>query len=214
MGGYGYRGRYGSTKYDEEERGGFLKAVLARAWFLVIPLIGLVYANARQVGPQLKEAEQTISTEAKAFAKTRADSLAKATPIRAHISALAALGDTFDVRFAKIDSLTDAIAQFLQADLDAAARLRAEGDSLQQVYTSASNLAASYAESVRALQPTLDSLKALIEQRNAEAQTLWAQTAQQLDLTDRIMNPDVYRKKSALVTGQGDYPVRDELPKR
>ncbi len=202
MGGYGYRGRYGSGKYDEEERGGFLRAVFARAWFLVIPLIGLVYANARQVGPQLKEAKQTIAT------------LAKATPIRAHISALAALGDTFDVRFVKIDSLTDEISSFLQADLEATARLKAEKDSLQQVYTSASDLAASYAESTRTLQPTLDSLKALIEQRNAEAQGLWAQTAEQLDLTDRIMHPEVYRKKSALVTGEGDYPVRDELPKR
>ncbi len=214
MGGYGYRGRYGSASYDEEERGGFLKAVFARAWFLVIPLIGLVYANARQVGPQLKEAKDTIAAEAKAFQKTRADTLSKATPIRAHISALAALGDTFDVRFAKIDSLTDGITEFLRGDLEATARLRAERDSLQQVYTSATDLAASYAESIRALQPTLDSLKALIEQRNAETQQLWAQTAEQLDQTDRILNPDIYRKNTALVTGQGDYPARDEKPKR
>lgn len=214
MGGYGYRGRYGSSSYDEEERGGFWKAVFARAWFLVIPLIGLVYANARQVGPQLKEAKATIATEAKTYQKTHADSLSKATPIRAHISALAALGDTFDVRFARIDSMTDGISSFLQADLEARSRLEAEKDSLRQVYTSASDLAASYAESIRALQPTLDSLKALIEQRNAETQVLWTKTAEQLDQTDRILNPAVYRKNNALVTGEGDYPARDELPKR
>jgi DNA repair exonuclease SbcCD ATPase subunit len=214
MAGYGYRGRYGSSNYDEEERGGFLKAVSARAWFLIIPLIGLVYANARQVGPQLKEAQTTITEEAKSFEKTRAQTLSQATPLRAHISALAALGDTFAVRFTKIDSLTEGITSFLQGDLDKMAGLEAEKDSLQQIHTGALDLAAAYAESIRTLQPSLDSLKALIVQRDAEAQDLWAQTAQQIDQTDRILNPDTYRKNNALVTGQGDYPLRDELPKR
>jgi hypothetical protein len=214
MPGYGYRGRYGSSNYDQEERGGFLKAVSARAWFLVIPLIGLVYANARQVGPELRTAKQTIAEEKKALEQTRTQKLSKATPLRAHVSALAALEDTFDVRFAKIDSLTEGITTFLDGDLQQTADLKAQKDSLEQVYAVASDQALAYAESTRALQPTLDSLKALIAKRNTDAQELWAQTVEQMDQVERLMNPEVYRKKNALVTGPGDYPQRDELPKR
>ena len=56
MPGYGYRGRYSSDSYDEQERRGFVKVVFSRFWFLIIPLIGLVYANVRQVAPVVKEA--------------------------------------------------------------------------------------------------------------------------------------------------------------
>jgi len=214
MPGYGYRGRYGSATYDEEERKGFLKVILSRAWFLIIPLIGLVYANVRQVTPQVTALKTEIAAEEKALDKQRTQTLTRANPIRARISALAALGDTFEVRFAKMDSLTENITTFLIADREAIARLQFEIDSLRQVYELASAQAAAYSDSLRQLTPVIDSLNQLIVDRNDETQKLWLETTQTFDLTDRILNPGAYKKKSALVTGEGEYPNRDELSKR
>ena len=48
----------------------------------------------------------------------------------------------------------------------------------------------------------------------AEAQRLDEETSTNLDLADRVLNPIKYRKNTALVTGKGDFPNRDALPKR
>jgi septation ring formation regulator EzrA len=214
MAGYGYRGRYGSGGYDEEERRGIAKVLFSRSWFLIIPLIGLVYANARQVTPQVKELKQLTTAEEKAIQLERTQTLSSANRIRTHISALAALGDTFEVRFARIDSLMENITTFLEADRKASAKLLAEMDSLRQVYSLAAGKAAAYSESLQVLAPVIDSLRAVIADRNAQAKQLWSDTADNVDQADRILYPEKYRKKNALVTGEGDFPSRDELPKR
>ena len=214
MAGYGYRGRYSSVSDDEEQRGGILKVIFSRAWFLIIPLIGLVYANARQVTPQVQAVKAEIAAENKEKEKQRTATLTSVNPIRARISGLAALSDTFDVRFAKIDSLQQSIAVFLDADRKATAKLHYDIDSLQQVFDGMTAQSTVYADSLRRLGPVIDSLQQLIADRTDETQRLWVETTRSFDLTDRILNPDSYRKKSALVTGEGEYPNRDELGKR
>jgi hypothetical protein len=214
MPGYGYRGRYSSGNYDDEERKGFIKVLSARSWFLIIPLIGLVYANARQVQPQVKEMNRTIAEEERAIQKERTETLSKANPIRARISALAALEDTFAVRFTKVDSVSQNILTFLEADRKATAKLLSEMDSLRMVYSLAAGQATALSESLQALAPVIDSLQADIATRSDETKRLWGETEQNLDLTDRILHPAKYQKNNALVTGAGDFPDRDALPKR
>lgn len=214
MAGYGYRGRYGSGDQEDEGRRGFAKVVFSRFWFLIIPLIGLVYANVRQVTPVMKAMNQTLKEEKAAMEKERTQTLTRANPIRAHISALGALGDTFQVRFAKLDSVTANLLTFLEADRRATAKLHAEIDSLTQVYTLASGQASALADTLKGLAPVVDSLQQTIATRNEESRKLWAQTTENLDLADRILNPDKYKKRSALVPGEGEYPNRDELPRR
>lgn len=214
MPGYGYRGRYGPSSYDEDEKRSFLKVIFSRAWFLIIPLIGLVYANVRQVTPVINEMNKTIAAEKKALETQRANTLTKATPIRSRISALGALGDTFQVRFVAMDTMRTNLQTFLDADQKATSKLVAQRDSLRQVESSASSEAAACAETLRALTPVVDSLTTLIAERTEETQRLWVEIAEDFDLADRVLRPDAYRKKSALVTGEGEYPRRDELPKR
>jgi hypothetical protein len=213
MPGYGYRGRYGSGG-DDEERRGFAKVIFSRFWFLIIPLIGLVYANVRQVTPIVQDMKTQATAEKTAMELTRTQTLTRANPIRAHISAIGALGDTFQVRFAKLDSVTANLVTFLDADRKATAKLHAEIDSLAQAYTLASGEASALADTLKGLAPVVDSLQVTIASRKEQAQQLWALTTQNLDLTDRILNPDKYKKRSALVPGEGEYPNRDELPRR
>ena len=214
MPGYGYRGRYGANKLDEEERSGFVKIISSRAWYLIIPLIGLVYANARQVTPQVQQLKKTLTTEQKALDLQRTQTLTQANPLRAHISALKALGDTFQVRFTQMDVLADSVSTLLAEDRRSEAKLQAELDSLNLVHSQAARQLAACNETLKGVGPIIDSLKAVIGVRHAETESLRAVTAQNLDLADRVLNPDKYRKNTALVTGQGDFPNRDALPKR
>jgi hypothetical protein len=208
----GYRGRYSS--YDEGDRSPIVKALAARSWFLIVPLIGLVYANAKQVTPKYQAIKTDIATQEKAINEERVRVLKGARELEVHISQLHALQDTFAVRVAGIDSLADSVNVLLTADRTAMDKLQTELDSLSQVNSLALSQSLVYSESLQVLSPIVDSLKVAISTRTAEAESLVAQTATNLDLADRILNPNKYRKNTALVTGKGDFPNRDALPKR
>jgi chromosome segregation ATPase len=208
----GYRGRYSS--YDDTDKNPVVKALAARSWYLIIPLIGLVFANAKQITPQYKKIEADIASEEKAVNLERTRVLKGGRELEVHISQLKALQDTFAVRFTKIDSLADSVNVLLTADRAAMAKLEAELDSLRQVYSLATGQSEVLSESLQALSPVVDSLKSVIAARTDETQKLDGQTTTNLDLADRILNPNKYRKNTALVTGKGDFPNRDALPKR
>jgi hypothetical protein len=208
----GYRGRYSS--YDEGERNPVVKLLAARSWFLIIPLIGLVYANAKQITPKFQQIKTDIVVQEKAITEERVRVLKGAREMEVRISQLHALQDTFAVRFAGIDSLADSVNVLLTADRRAMDQLQAELDSLRQVYSLAMGESQANSESLQALSPVVDSLKAAIVTRTTEAESLDGETATNLDLADRVLNPIKYRKNTALVTGKGDFPNRDALPKR
>jgi hypothetical protein len=208
----GYRGRY--STYDDSERNPIVKALAARSWFLVIPLIGLVYANAKQITPKYQQIKTDIAAQEQAITEERVRVLKGARENEVRISQLHALQDTFAVRFNGIDSLADSVNVLLSADQKAMDKLKAELDSLSQVYSLAMGQSQANSESLQVLSPIVDSLKALIATRTAEAESLDRETATNLDLADRVLNPTKYRKNTALVTGKGDFPNRDALPKR
>jgi hypothetical protein len=208
----GYRGRYSS--YDEGERNPFVKFLAARSWFLIVPLIGLVYANAKQITPKVQKIRADIQAEEKAITAERVTVLKGGREMEVHISQLRALQDTFAVRFSGIDSLADSVNVLLAADRQATSKLQAELDSLRQVYSLAMGASQANSESLQVLSPIVDSLKAAIAVRTTEADSLDRETGTNLDLADRVLNPTKYRKNTALVTGKGDFPNRDALPKR
>ncbi len=208
----GYRGRYSS--YDEGERSPIVKALASRSWFLVIPLIGLVYANAKQITPKYQKIKADIAAEEQAINEERVKVLKGAREMEVRISQLHALQDTFAVRFAGIDSLADSVNVLLTADREAMNKLQAELDSLSRVYSLASGQSQAYSETLQTLSPVIESLRTAIANRTAEADSLDRETATNLDLADRVLNPVKYRKNTALVTGKGDFPNRDALPKR
>jgi hypothetical protein len=208
----GYRGRYSS--YDEGDRNPIVKVLAARSWFLIIPLIGLVYANAKQIAPKYQQIKAGIVTQEAAINEERVKVLKGARETEVHISQLHALQDTFAVRFAQVDSLADSVSVLVAADRQALGKLQAELDSLSQVYSLAMGQSQANSESLQVLSPIVDSLKTVIATCTAEAQRLDEETSTNLDLADRVLNPIKYRKNTALVTGKGDFPNRDALPKR
>jgi hypothetical protein len=207
-----FRGR--NSSYDDVDRSPVVKFLAARSWFLIIPLIGLVYANAKQITPKFQQIKTDIAAQEVEINKERVNVLKGARDLEVHISQLRALRDTFAVRVAGIDSLADSVNVLLTADRAAMSKLEAELDSLRQVYSLATGQSQAYSESLQVLSPVVDSLRNVIATCTAEAESLDGETATSLDLADRILNPNKYRKNTALVTGKGDFPNRDALPKR
>ncbi len=87
-------------------------------------------------------------------------------------------------------------------------------DSLRAEYSIAEAQTQASSESLAVLQSMVDSLNDVAAKLGEDRIPLEEAAVQDLDQADRITNPDKYRKNTALVTGAGDYPNRDELPEK
>lgn len=198
-----------------EERGNpIVKAIFARSWFLIIPLIAVWWFEARRIDPQVKLVEEKIKAEQIEVEKVRSENLGKARKMGARISLLRAVGDTFNVRFAQLDDLMDSLRVLETTDRTEIAKLEVQAESLRMVISEAEGRSQRHSDRLMVLQARVDSLRNEIVQREDAIAELNNEITTDRDLADRILRPDAYRKNSALVTGEGDFPNRDALPKR
>jgi len=192
----------------------FLRALFARSWFLVIPLIAIWWFEAKQIDPMAKQIDQKIAEDRKAVEMSRGKLLAQSRQMGVRISLLRAVGDTFTVRFSQMGVLLDSLRILEAADRKEIAGLEAQSEYLRAVFSEAEGSSRTRSERLTVLQATVDSLRDLIAQREDETRKLEGEIASDKDLADRVLRPDAYRKNNALLTGEGDFPNRDALPKR
>jgi hypothetical protein len=192
----------------------FLRALFARSWFLVIPLLGVWWFEAKKIDPMAKQIDAKIVEERKAVEASRGKLLAQARQMGVRISLLRAVGDTFTVRFGQMGVLLDSLRILEEVDRKEIAGLEAQSESLRTVFSDAEGRSRIHSDQLAGLQATVDSLRGVIAQREEETQRLEGEIATDKDLADRVLRPDAYRKNNALLTGEGDFPNRDALPKR
>ncbi len=204
----------GPDNWDKPEGNRFLRALLKRSWFLVIPLIGIWWYHSQKVVPQVQAIEATIQTERAEAEQTRTRILTEARSLGVETSRLRAEADTFNVRAGQIAALLDSVLILQRGHIEETHRLEAQSDSLRAVLGEAEGRAMVYSESLSTLQAQVDSIRVLIDTHQAEIARLEQEIAQERDLADRLARPEAYRRNTALVTGEGDYPNRDALPKR
>lgn len=192
----------------------WLQHLLVRTWFVLIPLAAVQWYEASKVQPQAKTIEEKLAEEQAAIEKERIKTLQGLRPLDVRISQLAALSDTFDVRFAKVDATMDTVQVLLASTRMESERLQSEIDSLRTIYSIAEGRSAEYSTTLAYLTASIDSLHQVIAARSEETTVLLAEAASNRDVTDRVLNPDSYRKNSALMTGEGDFPNRDAIEKR
>jgi hypothetical protein len=130
------------------------------------------------------------------------------------MSMLRALVDTFEVRFGQVDAVADTVRKIQENDLAEIRHLEQQLDSLRAEYSIAESQTQASSESLAVLQTMVDSLNDVAAKLGEDRIPLEEAAVQDLDQADRITNPDKYRKNTALVTGAGDYPNRDELPEK
>lgn len=191
-----------------------LKALFARSWFLVIPLIAIWWFEAKKIDPMAKQIEQKIAEDRKTVETSRGQLLAQSRQMGVRISLLRAVGDTFTVRFEQMGTLLDSLRILEAADRAEVQKLEAQSESLRAVYAGAEEKSRVASERLTVLQSTVDSLRSLISQREEETRRLEGEIATDRDLADRLLRPEAYRKNNALLTGEGEFPNRDALQKR
>ena len=204
----------GGEDWGEDQGNPALKFILQRSWVLIVPLIAVGWYQAREVAPRVKAVHAEMEKERAEIDMQRAKTLSDARRVEVGISALRALADTFEVRFAGIDALMDSVTALRDADLSDLRWLEKQSDSLRAVESVASGKSDELSRLLPPMQQKIDSLKAVIAARDEEIQKLEAERKADADLTERVLRPDLFRKNSALFTGEGDYPNRDALPKR
>jgi hypothetical protein len=191
-----------------------LRFIFTRAWVLIVPLIAVGWYNARYVVPMAKRYDQQIAAIKARGDSLRTHKLTESRKVGIGLSMLRALSDTFQVRFARIDSLIDSVSVLRSQDQAEVQRLTHQGDSLRTTYSTAVGKADSLSKYLPPMQARIDSLRAAIADQTEQIRKLEAEKQADLDVADRVLNPNKYHKNSALVTGEGDFPNRDALPKR
>ncbi|MBM3285769.1 MAG: hypothetical protein FJY88_00215 [Candidatus Eisenbacteria bacterium] len=199
---------------DEKPGNPIFKAIFARSWFLVVPLIAMWWFEARKIDPMAKQIDAKIAEHRQGIEVTRTSSLAAARKMGVRISLLRAVGDTFQVRFAQMGDLLDSLRVLEGQERTEIRMLEAQAESLRAVFSEAQGKMGVFSDRLSVLQARVDSLRTLIAERGDETARLETEISTDKDLADRILRPDAYRKNSALVTGSGDFPNRDDLPKR
>lgn len=210
-----YRFGQSDSGWDEEKKQNrLLRALLHRSWFLFIPLIGIWYSSARQVDPLARKLDEEISKERVTLEQARTRSLAEARQVGVKVSRLKAVRDTFEVRFTQISEIMDSLRILTAIDQKEIEFLEGQAESLRGAYAESEIKAQEHSGTLIVLQQQVDSLRAVIAARREQSDRLRGEASVDEDLADRIVRPDLYRKNSALMTGEGSFPQRDALPKR
>lgn len=205
----------GSGEWEQDPKSRrALKILLQRSWLLVVPLIALAWYNTRVLTPQAEKLDEEITKTRAEAEQQRTKTLSEARRIQIGMSMLAALSDTFQVRFTEIDAVIDSVTTLKQAELNDLAWMKSRADSLRKLYSSNEGRWRDAAVLLPPLQSRIDSLAKVVVGREEQLTNLEAEIRAATDSADRVLRPDLYRKNTALLTGPGEFPNRDALPKR
>lgn len=202
------------SMWEEEEKRPFLRKLLARSWFIFIPLIGVWWFHMRELTPRVEALEREVAEERQKVEAERTELLKDSRRMGITISRLSAFSDTIDVRKTQIESYLDSVDVLRRANIQETRELEAQVDSLRQVLSEAEGRALDHSAELEGLQQQVDSLRTKIAGHREETASLEDRIAESRALTDRVANPWKYKGNDALVTGEGEFPDRDALPRR
>jgi hypothetical protein len=199
---------------DEKPERPYLRILLQRSWVLVVPLIALGWYSSHELAPLTKSLDAKIDSTHVVAEGQRNKTLTDARRLEANVSLLKAIDDTFAVRFSSLDSRIDSVTVQRDAEMKDYEWLNSRADSLRRTFAQTEKEWNEIAKKLPPLTSSIESLNRVIASRDSVVHMLEAAKQADADSTDRVLRPNLYRKNSALVTGAGDFPNRDALPKR
>jgi hypothetical protein len=208
------RTRFTDDDWGEKQTNPILRAIFARSWYLFIPLIAIWVFEAKKIDPQIKAVETAMAEDQKATELARGKSLQDARRMATSISRWRAIRDTLDVRIEQVGAVMDSVRLIREGHLTETRMLERQADSLRSIVSQGQGVALAASDRLQVLQGQVDSLRGLIAGHESETSRLRTEVASAEDLTDRLLRPEIYRRNNALMTGEGQFPNRDALPKR
>lgn len=208
------RTRFTDDDWGEKQTNPVLRAIFARSWYLFIPLIAIWVFEAKTIDPQIKAVEVQMAEDQKATELSRGKSLQEARRMMTSISRLRAIRDTIYVRIEQVSAVIDSVRLIRESHSAETRTLERQVDSLRAIVSQHQGASLASSERLQLLQSQVDSLRGLIATHESETSRLRTEIASAEDLTDRLLRPEIYRRNNALMTGEGQFPNRDALPKR
>jgi uncharacterized coiled-coil protein SlyX len=191
------------------------RQVITRFWYLAVPLFGVVCSQDAYVRPHLLDAENTIN-----LARVRTDQVidslvAEQRVIDGEAAAVhAEIDSTWQPQVELYSSVLDSLVQIRREYDTAIPGDEARLDSLRAVLAELQGTLQQASAELQRHQQTIDKLKDRRRGLTDSLRSVHEEVRDLADVYDRLANPDKYRKNTALVPGPGNWPNRDELPKR
>jgi hypothetical protein len=210
-----FGGRWVQEGDQYRDRYRVLRAILTRFWYLLVPFIGVMWAHSSYVRPTTEDIKSTKNHLRKELLDAQDD-------VRHDVSALQTEIQTVS---AEIDTLYMPQVRFYRAQNDSLVRIRsiydqtlpqtqARVDSLRlvrdSIATEVTDLERMFAERSQVMEGLVSWQETLVD----SIEGLDSQIALRTDELYRARNPEEYRRREALFTGEGRYPRRDENPQR
>jgi hypothetical protein len=210
-----FGGRWVREGQQFVERGRGLRQVLGRFWYLLVPFIGIMCANDTYVRPELEDIKNITNLERKDVLDVQDDLRAQASAVQTEVVTVEAEIDTlYDPRIAGYTAVFDSLKSIRLIYDSTIPATQQRIDSLQTVHDEIADENERLAEVFRRRSTTLDSLHAWQAELQDSIVALDGLITMQTDYLYRVRHPKDFRRKDALLTGEGEYPRRDENPPR
>jgi len=192
-----------------------LRLILGRFWYLLVPFIGIMCANDSYVRPDVEDMKSIVSVERRHTLDEIDDLKARATGIQTDVVTVESEIDTlYNPRILGFTEVVDSLRSVRLVYDGTIPVTEQRIDSLQTIHDQVVAENEGLAEVYRRRAATLDSLRAWSAQLQDSIVALDDLIASRTDHLYRLRNPKDFRRREALITGEGEYPRRDENPPR
>jgi hypothetical protein len=129
-----FRSRRIREKEASDKRGGLLRVILGRFWYVLIPLIGILFANLAEVRPALDDLSQAQALEHRDALRRREAVRTQVNAAKFELATVAVVIDTlYAPRMARYTVMRDSLAALRQVYDQTLPATQARGDSLRAV---------------------------------------------------------------------------------
>jgi len=210
-----FGGRWIRAGEQYRERHKTLKRVLSRAWYLVLPLVGYIWANDSYVRPVTEDVKSLMNKEKAKVLDQQDEIRAQVSNVQSQTHDVESHLDTLFLPQIDLYSATHDSLKQLRMVYDAnLPRTRARLDSLTYLRDQLTGELDQLSGNFRERSNLLRDLKAWRATMEDSIRGLDSLIALRTDDLYRKRHPLEYRRREALFTGQGEYPRRDENPPR
>lgn len=210
-----FGGRWIREGDQYKERFRRLRPVMSRFWYLLIPIGGIMWAQASYVRPDLEDIKSIKNRERAELLDQKDGLRSDISVIQTQIQEVSAEIDTLHLPESKYyQSVYDSLLQIRSVYDETLPPTKARIDSLRAAADEIAAELAGLSETFRDRSSMLDDLRAWHATLIDSIEVLDQRITLKTDDLCRLQYPLEYRRKDALFTGEGEYPQRDENPPR